>query len=83
MDYYLHLYIYVNIIYINIYVIVYFIILYYILLYYITLYICKPPPPHPHTRAHFLGKVRKPPTPSLCKRVGSNYVKMLVVKPKS
>ena len=52
MDYYLHLYIYVNIIYINIYVIVYFIILYYILLYYITLYICKPPPPHTHTPAH-------------------------------
>ena len=68
----LHLCIYI--IYINIFVIVYFIILYYILLYYITLYICKPPPPHTHTRAHFLGKVRKLPIPSLCKRVGSDYV---------
>ena len=36
-----------------------------------------------HARTHFLGELRKLPPPFLCKRVGSNYVKMLVVKPKS
>ena len=39
------------------------------------LYICDTP--------QFLGGLKKLPPPALCKRGGSKYIKMLVIKPKS
>ena len=68
----IYIYIYINFLYII-----------YIHIYYIIFHICNLPHTRTHARTHFLGELRKLPPPFLCKRVGSNYVKMLVVKPKS
>ena len=74
--------------YINIYIIYILYIEYYMLyilyiihinIHYIYLFIYALLMLYIHVTPHFLGELRKLPSPALCKRGGSNYIKMLVI----